>query len=136
VARCLQPEDGQRAFDFTSELSRRTLQEAVARGEAGRPAPKAEVLLVNERDRAWVDSKTTAQPIGVSLQPIKLTGARERVPQKTYIRATRYSLPAFDKAFAECKADKTWRTFEVTTTGHDVMIDAPEWLANVLLHVS
>src|SRR4051794_15923096 len=31
------PEDGQRGFDFTSELSRRTLEEAVARGEPGRP---------------------------------------------------------------------------------------------------
>jgi pimeloyl-ACP methyl ester carboxylesterase len=130
------PEDGQRAVDFAPEFSRRTLLETVARGEPGRPAPNAEVFLVNERDRAWIDSKTTPQPNGVSLQPIRLTGARERVPKKTYIRAVRYPQPAFDKALAECKAGKSWRTFQTSTTGHDVMIDAPEWLAKLLLQVS
>src|SRR5438128_2357193 len=43
------PEDGQRGFDFASEFSRKALTEAVARGEAGRPAPKAEAFFVNER---------------------------------------------------------------------------------------
>src|SRR5262245_1350244 len=132
----LKPEDGQRGFDFASEFSRRALQEAVARGEAGRPAPKAEAFFVNERDRAWVDSKMTPQPNGVALQPIKLTGAREKVAKKTYIRATKYPQPAFDKAYAECKADKSWRTFETTAAGHDVMVDTPEWLVDILLQVS
>jgi len=34
-----------------------------------------------------------------------------------------------------CKADKSWRTLE-TTAGHDVMVDAPEWLADIMLQVS
>ena len=89
-----------------------------------------------EKDRAWVDSKLTAQPNGVALQPIKLTGAREKVAKKTYIRAPKYPQPAFDQAFAECKADKSWRTFEATAAGHDVMVDAPDWLAEVLVEVS
>ena len=42
----------------------------------------------------------------------------------------------FDKALAECKADKTWKTFETTTAGHDVMVDQPGWLADILLQVS
>ena len=130
------PENGQRVIDLASEFSRKALLEAVARGDAGRAAPKAEVFLVNEQDRAWVDSKTTAQPNGVALQPIKLTGAREKVAKKTYIRAPRYLQPAFDQALAECKADKSWRVFETTESGHDVMIDVPEWLADVLLEVS
>jgi hypothetical protein len=72
----------------------------------------------------------------VALQPIKLTGAREKVAKKSYIRATKYPQPAFDQALAECKADKSWRTFETTTAGHDVMVDAPEWLVDVMLQVS
>jgi hypothetical protein len=83
-----------------------------------------------------VDAKTTPQPNGVALQPIKLTGAREKVAKKTYIRAARYPQPAFDKALAECKADKSWRTFEATDCGHDVMVDAPQWLVDTLLQVS
>ena len=130
------PENGQRGFDFASEFSRKALLEAVEKGEPARPSPKAEAFSVNEKDRAWVDSKTTPQPNGVALQPIKLTGAREKVAKKTYIRAAKYPQPAFDKALAECKADKSWRTFEATNSGHDVMVDAPEWLVDVLLQVS
>ena len=130
------PENGQRGFDFASEFSRKALLEAVAKGEPGRRGPKAEAFHVNEKDRAWVESKTTPQPNGVALQPIKLTGAREKVAKKTYIRAAKYPQPAFDKALAECKADKTWRTFETTTAGHDVMVDTPDWLVEVMLQVS
>ena len=47
----------------------------------------------------------------MATQPIRLTGKRETIARKTYIRAPRYPQAAFDKALAECKADKTWRTF-------------------------
>lgn len=127
------PENGQRGTDYISEFSRKALEAAVAKGEAGRPAPKSAVFGVNEKDRAWVDSKLTPQPNGVALQPIKLTGAIEKVARKTYIRAPRYAQKSFDKAYAECKADKTWRTFETTTAGHDVMVDDPAWLTDILI---
>ena len=51
-------------------------------------------------------------------------------------RASKYPQPTFDKALAECKADKSWHTFETTAAGHDVMVDAPEWLVDILLQVS
>ena len=84
------------------------------RASLAAPDPRRRLSAVNEKDRAWVDSKPTPQPNGVALQPIKLTGAREKVAKKTYIRAADYPQPTFDKALAECKADKTWRTFETT----------------------
>jgi hypothetical protein len=123
-------------MDFTSEAFRKTLLEAIAKGEAGRPPPPASAFFVNEKDRAWVDSKLTPQPTGLAVQPIRLSGARDRVAKKSYIRAATYPQPTFDKALAECKADQSWRTFEATSTGHDVMVDAPEWLADILLQVS
>jgi len=129
------PEDGQRGTDYASEFSRKALAEAIEKGEPGRAPPKAEAFFVNEKDRAWVEARLTRQPNGVAVQPIRLTGAREKVARKTYIRAPKYPQPAFDKAYAECKADTSWQTFE-TNAGHDVMIDAPEWLADVLLQVS
>jgi hypothetical protein len=36
----------------------------------------------------------------------------------------------------ERKADKTWKTFETTAAGRDVMVDAPEWLVEILLQIS
>jgi pimeloyl-ACP methyl ester carboxylesterase len=129
------PHDGQCGMDTANPRNRADMQAAIEQGAPARPAPKAEFFGVNERDRAWVDAKTTAQPIGVSLQPIRLTGARERVAKKLYIRAPSFEQAAFDKAYAECKADPSWQTL-VTDAGHDVMIDAPEWLADILLKVS
>jgi pimeloyl-ACP methyl ester carboxylesterase len=130
------PESGQKGTDFASEFSRKAMEEAVAKGEPGRKGPPSKMFFVNEKDQAWVDSMLTLQPNGVATQPIKLTGARERIGKKTYIRAPRYPQAAFDKALAECKADQGWRTFETTNAGHDVMVDAPEWLADILLQVS
>ena len=130
------PQDGQRAFDLASEFSRKALLQAVERGEPGARPPKAETFLVNEKDRAWIDAKLTAQPNGVALQPIRLTGAREKVAKKTYIRATKYPQPAFDRAFAECRADASWNTLETIAAGHDVMVDAPGWLVEKLLQAA
>jgi pimeloyl-ACP methyl ester carboxylesterase len=130
------PEDGQKGTDFASEFSRKALAEAVAKGEAGRKGPPAKTFSVSEKDYAWIDSKLTPQPNGVATQPIRLTGKRETIAKKTYIRAVKYPQTAFDKALAECKADKTWQTFVNETSGHDVMIDQPEWLTDILLKVS
>jgi hypothetical protein len=69
------------------------------------------------------------------LQPLKLSGARDKVAKKTYIRAMKYPSPVFDKALAECKADNSWSTSEIAS-GHLVMLDAPEWLAEQLLHAA
>ncbi|HEV3146594.1 MAG TPA: hypothetical protein VGZ47_22085, partial [Gemmataceae bacterium] len=102
----------------------------------GRKGPPAKTFSVSEKDYAWIDSKLTLQPNGVATQPIALTGKRETIAKKNYIRAPKYPQAAFDKALAECKADPTWQTFVNDDTGHDVMIDQPQWLADVLLKVS
>jgi pimeloyl-ACP methyl ester carboxylesterase len=104
-------------------------------GAISRPAPKAvpPTAFSDAKDAVWFLSKVTPQPIGTWLQPVKLSGARERVAKKTYIRLPKYPLTTLDKAFAECKADKSWTVFENTTSGHSVMINEPEWLTGVLL---
>lgn len=130
------PEDGQKGGDYASDFSRKLMQEAIARGEATRPPPPATAFFVDEKDQAWVNAKTTPQPNAVAFTPIKLTGAREKVATKVYIRAPKYPQAAFDKAFAECKADKSWKTFESVKGGHDVMVDNPAWLAEILLQVA
>jgi pimeloyl-ACP methyl ester carboxylesterase len=129
------PENGQKGLDLNSERSKAEIALALKKGDISRPAPPAATWNVNEKDRAWVDAKQTAQPIGVSLKPIKLTGARDRVAKKTYIRATKYGNPNFDRFYAKTKADRSWRTYEVPC-GHDVMIDMPDRLTEILLEVA
>ena len=131
------PADGQRGVDFASEFSRKAMEEAVAKGTPGRAAPPPTAFgIIDPKDQEWVKSKMTDQPNGVATQPIKLTGAREKIGKKTYIRAPKYPQPAFDKALAECKADPTWKIIITEDSGHDVMVDRPQWLADVLLQVS
>ena len=130
------PNDGERVVDLLAEARRAPMLSAFDNGELALKAPKAELFLVNENDRALVDAKATPQPIKVYIDPIKLSGARERVAKKTYIRATRFSYPGFDKALADCNADKSWRVVETNIPGHVIMLDAPEWLANQLLQAA
>ena len=66
---------------------------------------------------------------------MKLTGAREKIGKKTYIRAASYPNPGFDAAYARVKADKSWRTYEVPC-GHDVMVDMPDRLAEILVEAA
>jgi pimeloyl-ACP methyl ester carboxylesterase len=129
------PENGQKGLDLNSERSKAEIARAVANGDISRPPPPATTWNVNEKDRAWVDAKQTAQPIGVSLKPIALTGARDKVAKKTYIRATDYPNPNFDLFYARTKADPSWRTYAVHC-GHDVMIDMPDRLVEILEEVA
>ena len=129
------PEDGQKTLDLASDIARDAMLEAIAKGEIASPAPAAARFAVNERDQAWVDAMLTPQPLGASTQTIKLSGLRERVAKKSYIRAAKYQQPRFDAYFQAKKADPSWRTYEVPC-GHDVMIDMPERLAEILLEVA
>ena len=131
------PANGQKPLDFTSEAFRKILQTAIDRGDASfAPPPKIPVNFVAERDQAFVDSKLTPHPIGSYLQPIKLAGARERVAKKTYVRVPKFPQPAFDKALAECKADKSWATFELSDAGHIAMLDAPDRVTELILQAA
>jgi pimeloyl-ACP methyl ester carboxylesterase len=130
------PENGQKPIDITSEGFRKAFLNAAEKGEPGVPPLPSVLFLVNEKDRAYADSKLTPHPVGTYFQPISLSGAREKVAKKTYIRCTRFASPGFDKALAACKADTSWRAVENTTSGHVIMLDEPEWLADTLLQGS
>jgi pimeloyl-ACP methyl ester carboxylesterase len=129
------PENGQKVVDLSPPDLRATSFAAAAKNEVGRPVPPARLFNVNEKDQAWVDSKMTPQPTFVSLQPIVLTGARDKIAKKTYIRANAFPNPAFDAVLAKLKSDPAWRTYGVPC-GHDIMVDMPERLVEILLEVA
>jgi pimeloyl-ACP methyl ester carboxylesterase len=129
------PENGQRVLDTNSPRSRAEIEQAMKKAEVSRPAPPASTWKVNEKDQAWVNEKFTAQPIGVAFTPLRLTGARDRVPKKTYVRAKGYDNPNFESYYAKVKSDPSWHTYEMPC-GHEVMIDMPERTAEILLEVA
>jgi pimeloyl-ACP methyl ester carboxylesterase len=126
------PEDGQRMLDLTPANLRDAALAAQSKGEIARPIVPAAAFKVNEQDQAWVNSKLTPQPLGPTFTPNKFTGAREKVAKKTYIRASGYPMPSFDKWLAQCQADPTWRTNSVDC-GHDIMVDRPDELTELLV---
>ncbi|HTV38518.1 MAG TPA: alpha/beta hydrolase [Xanthobacteraceae bacterium] len=128
------PEDGQSVVDIYPPEMREPVLAAFRSGTTSLPPRAAAWFRVNEKDRAWVDAQCTPQPIQCSLQKLALSGARERIGRKTYIRASGYPNPYFDAALASARA-KNWHVYEVAC-GHDVMLDMPERLTEILLEAA
>lgn len=126
------PASAHRVVDLTAFGN--AVQAAQDKGAAGfGPPPKIPDIFVAERDQALVVSKFTPQPIGTFLQPLKVSGALQKVAKKTYIRLPKFPQPAFDKALADCKADKSWTTVELPDAGHIAMLDAPQRVSELIL---
>jgi pimeloyl-ACP methyl ester carboxylesterase len=125
------PDDGQGMADVTSSgLNERLLRGAAQNGGVGIPPIPAAAFRTREEHCAYVDAKCVPQPIGTFLEKLTLTGARERVARKTYIRAAAYPSESFDAARARALADG-WPVLDLPC-GHDVMVDLPEPLAEAL----
>ena len=73
-------------------------------------------------------------PTQCFLQRLTLTRARERVRNKAFIRATGYPSEPFDQGLASARAEG-WRVYEIAC-GHDIMLDMPERLAELLQGLS
>ena len=129
------PDDGDAMPDLTGPAVVEAIRTAQQTGALGVPPRPAAAFGVNEKDRAWVDSLTGPQPVGTFTDKIALTGARDRIAKRTYIRAANYANPGFDKALARVKGNPGWRTYEAPC-GHDVMVDMPERLAEILEEVA
>ncbi len=72
----------------------------------------------------------TRHPIGTYFQPIQLTGARERIPRKVYIRTTGYHSARFD-ACRETARQNGWHVQDISCA-HDMMLDEPQLLTHIL----
>jgi pimeloyl-ACP methyl ester carboxylesterase len=128
------PENGQSVVDIQPPDRRKGVLIAAEEGRTGVGPQSAAFFRVNERDRAWVDAQCTPQPVQCFLQKLALTGARERIANRAYIRATGYPSESFDRGLAKARA-QNWTTYEVPC-GHDVMLDMPDRLAAILREVA
>jgi pimeloyl-ACP methyl ester carboxylesterase len=129
------PENGDTILKLTGPAVRDVIRTALQRGELAVPPRPAEAFGVNAVDRQWVDSLCVPQPIGTFTSPIALSGARERIARKTYIRAKAYDNPAFDRALSVAQSNPSWRCYEIAC-GHDVMVDRPDRLSELLLQAA
>jgi len=118
--------------DESNRYHRNDTGGVVAEVDSSGPIP-AEVFNVNANDREWVNRQCTVQPLATFQQPIKLSGKVDAVKHATFILATGFDNSPFPAFYERAKA-KGWKTLTMPC-GHDVMLDRPEELTRVLLHV-
>lgn len=129
------PENGSRMTDYIFpglRIYAVELAVALLGGGSRLIAPPASFFKVNRADRKMVDRCMTSHPYASLRERISLTGAADRIAGHTYIYATEWGFAPITRQFEAAKARRGWRTFEVRS-GHDVMIDAPQELADILV---
>jgi pimeloyl-ACP methyl ester carboxylesterase len=129
------PENSDTILKLTGPAIQDAIRAALQRNDPGVAPRPAEAFGVNAADRQWVDDLCVPQPIGTFTSPIALSGARERIARKIYIRAKGYNNPSFDRALSAVQSDPSWRCHEVDC-GHDMMVDMPERLTELLLQAA
>src|SRR5262245_61577348 len=105
------------------------LAQSVGDGWKVPPIP-AEVFNVNPADREWVDRQCTMHPLATFQQPLKLTGVTARPMTTTFILATGFDDSPFP-SFYDRAGVRGWTTLTIDC-GHDVMLDRPDELTQIL----
>lgn len=129
-------QDGQSLHD-TLPPAQQAMQLELAQqhGEGWKTPPiPAAVFNVNASDREWVDRQCTMQPLATFQQPIKLSGRADSVKNTTFILASGWNDSPFPVFYEQAKA-RGWRTLSIDC-GHDVMLDRPDELTNILVDVA
>ncbi len=103
----------------------------LGRGYKLTPPPPAWYFRVNKADRKMVDQHLTPHPFASLRQKISIGNNADRIASHTYIYATNWGFPPIVEQFERAKARPGWKVFEVES-GHDIMIDAPVRLAEIL----
>jgi isopentenyldiphosphate isomerase len=125
------PNDGD--LGMNSSHHRPQIELALREGRPSHAPPRAATFALRPENCAYVDSMMTPQPVGVSQQAIRLTGARDLVKQKIYIRAAGFPSLKFDR-YRDAAQANGWEVREIAC-GHEIMIDEPEQLTAMLLGI-
>jgi pimeloyl-ACP methyl ester carboxylesterase len=114
------PNDGDNLARIATPAVHDAIKAALARAEATMPSRSAATFRDNPADQAWIDS---------------LSGARDRIAKRVYIRASGYPNPVFDETAARLRATPGWQVYDFAC-GHDIMVDMPEQLAELLERIA
>jgi pimeloyl-ACP methyl ester carboxylesterase len=129
----LVPEDGQCMFDTIPDAIAAGFLAQAARGDGySVPPMTAEQFNVNQADAAWMNRKCTNHPLASFTEPLSLSGRHLTVPRRVYVLAAGFDHPGTKAAYESVEAEDGW-TSEVMQGGHDLMIDNPDGVVEVLL---
>lgn len=129
------PDDGQSVFALMGPERAQAIREQASRtGDGWRvdPPPASFFEVRDAEDSGWIDRRCVAQPIATFGQPVASAGAIRQVRRRVYIRADNDRVTAFAHCADHARSASDWEYHDVAA-GHDMMIDAPEALAEILL---
>lgn len=131
------PVDGQCMMDLLpTETAAGFRNDAMTRGAGFRVGQiPAKVFAVNEQDRPWVDRRCVEHPLGCFEQKLRLTGAWLKVPKRVYVHATGWGPSSFTPIYERVRQEPAWHIVLVPS-GHDVMIDTPRELTEILIEAA
>jgi pimeloyl-ACP methyl ester carboxylesterase len=125
------------AINVSAQVVSGVLSSAAASGGQLAPPLPAAMLGTSPRNCERADRLGTPHPLASLCEPVMLTGAWHKVSRKTYVRATGwqgYESLGF-QSYQAAVADRSWTTVDVPC-GHEVMLDAPQTLADILVSVN
>jgi pimeloyl-ACP methyl ester carboxylesterase len=118
------PEDGQSAFTHNDVPTDNLPPIFLVREGAGAD--------LEEPLRSWVRGKLTPQSMASCIEPVRLSGARERVRVKTFIRATKSTrAPKVEQTAAAVRNNPNWR-YEELACEHSTQLHMPKETADAL----
>lgn len=132
------PPDDVHSWRWADALSERVREERIAaiNGPGGGlmlPTPPASVFGIRrEADRAFVDARLTPMPAATFVERITLEAGGTQGLPRTYIAAVDPVYRGLQSVAERIRREPGWH-FEEIRAGHDVMIDAPQALAQRLI---
>ncbi len=126
------PRNGQSLFDLQAEESRaRMLAGVREQGDGWRVPANPMPPDTSAEDSAWAMPRRMMQPLKTFTQPVRLTGAVERLP-RTYIYCKKSGPGDVFRQFAErAQSEPGWRSIELDAS-HNPHITMPDMLADAL----
>ena len=124
------PANGQALWDIAGEQGRAFYIDG-QRNTPGLVTPMGLAATPDNAEAAALRKrKLDLHPLLTLTEPVVLDGSEARIANRTYILATKR--PGFQRFYDQVKDDPAWKTATIAT-GHVVMMEDPEGLAELLM---
>lgn len=130
------PRDGESMLSLREPDANRQLLAQVRDAGAGwrmPPPPVENFHLQTDDGRSWVQQHLCEAAFAAYTEPLRV--AREWTGPRVYIRAQDHPWAPFDAVYQQAIDDPRWQA-HLVAGGHDLMVDAPEEVARILLSLA
>jgi len=129
----LVPDSGQCMLDTLPQpIAAGFLAQAQAGDGHSVPPMSAEQFNVNAADAQWMNGKCSNHPLACFTEPLNLSGGQLAVARHVYVLADGFDHPATKATYEQVKAQPGWEC-RIMQGGHDLMLDNPDAVTEVLL---